>query len=131
MNNKLELWSQSDLKLDNLKKCAIFVHYIINDYERIEKKKNKLIQFCEDILKTSNYEIFIKISSFLGRREVFNNMLKRFERGEFSHLVVTNIEQIFRFKYNPTKAQYLISKIQRMNVMTICVEDGQYINVLN
>lgn len=110
-----------------VKKCAIFVHYSIDDIKRVEEKKNRLIKFCEDILKTSNYEIFIEIGSFLKDRKVFDDMMKKFENGEFSHLVVIDVGQIYRLSYDMQKALDLTDKIQSLNVTIICVDDERVI----
>lgn len=108
-------------------KCAIFVHYSINDSKRIEEKKNKLIKFCEDVLKTDNYEIFIEIGSFLKERPVFNSMIKKFENKEFSHLVVLDVGQIYKLSYDMQKTIDLTDYIQSLSVTTICVNEGKII----
>lgn len=131
MEDILEVKEQEKLYFGKVKKCAIFVHYSINDSKRIEEKKNRLIQFCEDVLQTQNYELFIEIGSFLGEREIFNSMLKRFESGEFSHLVVTNVSQIYKLSYDMEKTLKLTNKIQNLNITTICVDEERFINARN
>ena len=123
MQNKEKKEEQPKLDFREVKKCAIFVHYSINDSKRSEEKKNRLIKFCKDVLETDNYEIFIEIGSFLKDREIFDGMLKRFESGEFSHLVVTDVGQIYKLSYDIQKAQDLTNKIQALNVTTICVDE--------
>ena len=54
-------------------------------------------------------------------------MLKRFESGEFSHLVVTDVGQIYKLSYDIQKAQDLTNKIQALNVTTICVDEKMFI----
>lgn len=127
MQSKEKVREQTKLDFGEVKKCAIFVHYSINDSKRIEEKKNKLIRFCQEVLETNNYEIFIEIGSFLKDREVFDNMLKRFETGEFSHLVITDVGQIYKLSYDMQKAQDLTNKIQSLNVTTICVDEKMFI----
>lgn len=127
MQNKEKKEEQPKLDFGEVKKCAIFVHYSINDSKRIEEKKNRLIKFCKDVLETDNYEIFIEIGSFLKDREIFDGMLKRFESGEFSHLVVTDVGQIYKLSYDIQKAQDLTNKIQALNVTTICVDEKMFI----
>lgn len=131
MEDILEVKEQEKLYFGKVKKCAIFVHYSINDSKRIEEKKNRLIQFCEDVLQSQNYELFIEIGSFLGEREIFNSMLKRFESGEFSHLVVTNVSQIYKLSYDMEKTLKLTNKIQNLNITTICVDEERFINARN
>lgn len=89
--------------------------------------KNRLITFCKNTLQTDNYELFIEIGSFLGERELFNNMLERFEKREFSNLLVTNVGQIYRLNYDMQKALDLTNKIQDLNVTTICVDENKVI----
>lgn len=127
MENKKKEETQMKVDFGNVKKCAVFVHYSINDSKRIEEMKNRLIAFCQDVLETNNYEIFIEIGSFLGNREIFDNMMKRFESGEFSHLVVTNVGQIYKLSYDMQKAIDLTNKIQDLNVTTICVDEKRVI----
>lgn len=127
MENKRKEETQMKVDFGNVKKCAVFVHYSINDSKRIEEMKNRLIAFCQDVLETNNYEIFIEIGSFLGNREIFDNMIKRFESGEFSHLVVTNVGQIYKLSYDMQKAIDLTNKIQDLNVTTICVDEKRVI----
>ena len=127
MQNKEKKEEQPKLDFREVKKCAIFVHYSINDSKRSEEKKNRLIKFCKDVLETDNYEIFIEIGSFLKDREIFDGMLKRFESGEFSHLVVTDVGQIYKLSYDIQKAQDLTNKIQALNVTTICVDEKMFI----
>lgn len=127
MENKRKEETQMKVDFGNVKKCAVFVHYSINDSKRIEEMKNRLIAFCQDVLETNNYEIFIEIGSFLGNREIFDNMMKRFESGEFSHLVVTNVGQIYKLSYDMQKAIDLTNKIQDLNVTTICVDEKRVI----
>lgn len=131
MNDILDVKKQAELNFGEVKKCAIFVHYSINDSKRIEEKKNRLIKFCEDVLKTHNYEIFIEIGSFLEKREVFNSMLKKFESREFSHLVITDVGQIYKLSYDMQKAIDLTDQIQNLNITTVCVDEGRYINAKN
>lgn len=131
MKDMLEVKKKTKLDFGEVKKCAIFVHYSINDSKRIEEKKNRLIQFCEDVLQTQNYELFIEIGSFLGEREIFNSMLKRFESGEFSHLVVTNVGQIYKLSYDMKETLKLTDKIQNLNITTICVDEERFINARN
>lgn len=127
MEHKRKEETQMKVDFGNVKKCAVFVHYSINDSKRIEEMKNRLIAFCQDVLETNNYEIFIEIGSFLGNREIFDNMIKRFESGEFSHLVVTNVGQIYKLSYDMQKAIDLTNKIQDLNVTTICVDEKRVI----
>lgn len=127
MENKRKEETQMKVDFGNVKKCAVFVHYSINDSKRIEEMKNRLIAFCQDVLETNNYEIFIEIGSFLGNREIFDDMIKRFESGEFSHLVVTNVGQIYKLSYDMQKAIDLTNKIQDLNVTTICVDEKRVI----
>ena len=127
MHSKETIDEQVELDFGEVKKCAIFVHYSINVPKRIEEKKSRLIKFCQEVLETNNYEIFVEIGSFLEDREVFENMLKRFETGEFSHLVVTDVGQIYNLIYDMRKALDLTNKIQDLNVTTICVDEKKTI----
>ena len=131
MNDILKAREKAKLDFGKVEKCAIFVHYSINDSNRIEEKKNRLIKYCEDVLQTHNYEVFIEIGSFLEEREVFNSMLKKFESGEFSHLVVTDVGQIYKLSYDMQKAIDLTDQIQDLNVTTICVDEQRHIKAKN
>lgn len=110
-----------------IKKCAIFIHYSINDVKRIEEKTNRLKTFCENTLGTNNYEIFTEIGSFLEYRPIFESMLKRFEIKEFSHLIVTDIGQIYKLSYDMDKALELVDKIQNMNVTILSVDENRVV----
>ena len=119
MNDILKAREKAKLDFGEVEKCAIFVHYSINDSNRIEEKKNRLIKYCEEI------------GSFLEERAVFNSMLKRFESGEFSHLVVTDVGQIYKLSYDMQKAIDLTDQIQDLNVTTICVDEERHIKAKN
>ena len=82
-------------------------------------------------MQTTDYEVFIEIGSFLEERKVFNDMLEKFKNGEFSHLIVTEVGQIYKLSYSIKKAMQLTTKIQHMNVTTICVDEGRCINAIS
>jgi len=111
----------------NIKKCAIFVHYSINDIDNIEKKRTKLVNFCTETLKCDDYEVFIEIGSFEGERKIFDDMLSEFEKGAYSHLIVEDIGQIYKLSYDIQKAVDLTDKIQAMNVTIISVNENRII----
>lgn len=119
----------NDMEVDfgDVKKCAIFVHYSIDDVSRVEQMKKRLEEFCKETLKCDNYEFFIEIGSFEGERTVFNEMLNKFNKQEFSHLLVTNIGQIYKLTYDMNKAIDLTDKIQAMNVTIISVDEKRII----
>lgn len=110
-----------------VRKCAIFIHSSIDNKEYIARLQERLEKFCQKTLATKEYEIFLEIGSFLGERDVFENMLKRFKTEEFSHLIVVNIGQIYKLSYDMNKAIELVDRIQDMNVTIVSVDEKRVV----
>lgn len=98
------------------KKCAIYCRYSINDTERIKQQKTKLINYCENVLKIHDYEIFVDICSSLKDRASFQKMMKKMKQGVFTDLLVYHTNRIYRPQYNKEKYDSLMKEILSYNV---------------
>ena len=77
-------------------KCAIYIRTSIDNEEFLKQKRKELIDYCENILKIDNYEIFEEIASVFNRRETLDKMMERIEGKEFTDMLVSSTNQIER-----------------------------------
>ena len=82
-------------------KVAIYIrvstHYQI-DKDSLPLQRNDLVNYCEFILNTKEYEVF-EDAGYSGKnteRPAYQNMMRRIRKGEFSHVLVWKIDRISR-----------------------------------
>ena len=82
-------------------KVAIYIrvstHYQV-DKDSLPLQRNDLINYCEFILNTKEYEVF-EDAGYSGKnteRPAYQNMMQRIRKGEFSHVLVWKIDRISR-----------------------------------
>lgn len=91
------------------RKCAIYNRYSVNDPKRLAETRGKLIAYCEETLGIHDYELFEEVGSVLEKREVFDGMMARIDKGEFSDLLVCHADRIYKPGYDPAYFAELVA----------------------
>lgn len=97
--------------MTNEKRCAIYNRYSVNAPEMLETKRGKLVTYCENNLGIADHEFFEEVGSVLEKREVFDDMVSRIENGEFSDLLVCNIDRLYKPSYDISKFIEIVGAI--------------------
>lgn len=98
------------------KRCAIYNRYSIDNEIMINMRRDELANYCENVLKIYDYEIFEDIGSVLKERLAFQKMLEKMKRGEFTDLLVYHPNRIYRAEYNKDKYNNIIKEISSYNI---------------
>lgn len=77
-------------------KCAIYIRTSTDSGEFLKQKRKELIDYCKNVLKIDNYELFEEIASVFDRRETLDKMMERIEGKEFTDMLVSSTNQIER-----------------------------------
>ncbi len=85
------------------RRCAIYNRHSVDDPERLAEMRGKLLTYCKDTLGISDYVLFEEIGSCLEKREAFDDMVARVERGEFTDFLVYSIDRLFKPAYSTAK----------------------------
>ena len=85
------------------RRCAIYNRHSVDDPERLAEMRGKLLTYCKDNLGITDYVLFEEIGSCLEKREAFDDMVERVERGEFTDLLVYSIDRLFKPAYSTAK----------------------------
>ena len=85
------------------RQCAIYNRHSVNDSERLTEMRGKLLTYCKENLGITDYILFEEIGSCLEKREAFDDMVLRVERGEFTDLLVYSIDRLFKPAYSTTR----------------------------
>ena len=108
----------------NNKICAIYNRYSINDEEMLDKKRKELIKYCTEVLKIKNFVIFEEIKSVLEKRDIFDEMIDRMHKHEFTDLLVCNTGIIYKPLYNREKYNEILNDIEEQNVVVHSITDN-------
>lgn len=85
------------------RQCAIYNRHSVNDSERLTEMRGKLLTYCKETLGITDYVLFEEVGSCLEKREAFDDMVLRVERGEFTDLLVYSIDRLFKPAYSTTR----------------------------
>ena len=85
------------------RRCAIYNRYSMDDSERLSAARERLISFCEKKLHISDYVLFEEVASVLNKRERYDEMITRIDRGEFTDILVCHIDRLYKPAYGPVK----------------------------
>ena len=85
------------------RRCAIYNRHSVDDPERLAEMRGKLLTYCKDTLGISDYVLFEEIGSCLEKREAFDDMVARVERGEFTDLLVYSIDRLYKPAYSTAR----------------------------
>ena len=85
------------------RQCAIYNRHSVNDSERLTEMRGKLLTYCKETLGITDYVLFEEVGSCLEKREAFDDMVLRVERGEFTDLLVYSIDRFFKPAYSTTR----------------------------
>ena len=105
------------------RKCAIYNRYSVEASERLAETRGKLIAYCQENLGISDYELFEEIGSVLKKREVFEDMLDRINQGEFTDLLVCQLDRLYKPAYDLDKFVEIIEALQEKVTVHISEDD--------
>ena len=105
------------------RKCAIYNRYSVEAPERLAEMRDKLIAYCQKNLGVSDYELFEEIGSVLKKREVFEDMLDRINQGEFTDLLVCQLDRLYKPAYDLDKFVEIIEALQEKVTVHISEDD--------
>ena len=94
------------------RKCAIYNRYSVEAPERLAEMRDKLIGYCQENLDVSDYELFEERGSVLDKREVFEYMLDRINQGEFTVLLVCQLDRLYKPAYDFDRFVEIIEALQ-------------------
>jgi len=78
------------------KKCAIYNRLTMGTVEQLKKRTNELIEYCVNVLKIDNYEVFEEICPEDGEREEFHDMMKKIAEKEFTDALTYDFSRYYR-----------------------------------
>lgn len=82
--------------------------------------REKLIAYCVETLCIDDYVLFEEVGSVLEKREVFDGMTARIDRGEFTDLLVSHIDRIYKPGYDPEKFSKIIGEVSvKVNIHAV------------
>lgn len=105
------------------RKCAIYNRYSVEAPERLAEMWDKLIGYCQENLDVSDYELFEERGSVLDKREVFEDMLDRINQGEFTDLLVCQLDRLYKPAYDFDKFVEIIEALQEKVTIHISDDD--------
>ena len=85
---------------NNLRRCAIYNRYSVENPEFLEGQRIKLLAYCKDNLGISDYELFAEVGSCLEKREVFDEMIARIQKKDFTDLLVYHMDRLYKPMYD-------------------------------
>lgn len=62
------------------RKCAIYNRISVENKTQLEKMKNTLIEYCQNILDINDYVLFEDVGSVEGKRKKFEDMIDRIHK---------------------------------------------------
>ena len=105
------------------RKCAIYNRYSVEAPERLAEMRDKLIGYCQENLDVSDYELFEERGSVLDKREVFEDMLDRINQGEFTDLLVCQLDRLYKPAYDFDRFVEIIEALQEKVTIHISDDD--------
>lgn len=105
------------------RKCAIYNRYSVEAPERLAEMRDKLIAYCQENLGVSDYELFEEIGSVLKKRDVFEDMLDRINQGEFTDLLVCQLDRLYKPAYDFDRFVEIIEALQEKVTIHISDDD--------
>ena len=94
------------------RRCAIYNRHSIDDTERLAEMRGKLLTHCKDTLGITDYVLFEDVGSCLEKREAFDDMVARVERGEFTDLLVLTIDRLFKPAYSTARFWKIVNGLK-------------------
>ena len=95
------------------RKCAIYNRYSVDTPERLAGMRGRLITYCQETLSVSDYDLFEETGSVLEEREVFDDMMNRINNGEFTDLLVCQLDRLYKPTYDFDKFVGIIETLQQ------------------
>ena len=95
------------------RKCAIYNRISVENKTQLEKMRNTLIEYCQNILDINDYVLFEDVGSVEGKRKKFEDMIDRIHKEEFTDLLVYHPNRIYRAEYNKEKFDNIINDIDK------------------
>jgi len=95
------------------RKCAIYNRISVENKTQLEKMKNTLIEYCQNILDINDYVLFEDVGSVEGKRKKIEDMIDRIHKEEFTDLLVYHPNRIYRAEYNKEKFDNIINDIDK------------------
>ena len=105
------------------RKCAIYNRYSVEAPERLAEMRDKLIGYCQENLDVSDYELFEERGSVLDKREVFEYMLDRINQGEFTVLLVCQLDRLYKPAYDFDRFVEIIEALQEKVTVHVSEDD--------
>ena len=109
------------------RKCAIYNRYSVDAPEGLAETRGRLISYCQENLGVSDYALFEEIGSVLENREVFEDMLDRINKGEFTDLLVCQLDRLYKPLYDFDKFVETIEALQEKVTVHVS-EDNKIIS---
>ena len=95
------------------RKCAIYNRYSVDVPERLAEMRGMLIAYCQEKMDIGDYDIFEETGSVKEKREVFEDMLDRINQGEFTDLLVCQLDRLYKPTYDFDKFVGIIEILQQ------------------
>ncbi len=99
------------------RKCAIYNRISVENKTQLEKMRNTLIEYCQNILGINDYVLFEEVGSVERKRKEFENMINRIHKEEFTDLLVYHPNRIYRAEYNKEKFDNIINDIDKYVIL--------------
>ena len=102
------------------RRCAIYNRYSVDDPERLTTARERLISYCENELHITDYVLFEEVGSVLEKREQYDEMITRIDRGEFTDILVCHIDRLYKPAYSPAKfGEIVLSLSEKVKIHTL------------
>ena len=102
------------------RRCAIYNRYSVDDPERLTTARERLISYCENELHITDYVLFEEVGSVLEKREQYDEMITRIDRGEFTDILVCHIDRLYNPAYGPAKfGEIVLSLSEKVKIHTL------------
>lgn len=102
------------------RRCAIYNRYSVEDPEGLTTARERLISYCENELHITDHVLFEEVGSVLEKRERYDEMITRIDRGEFTDILVCHIDRLYKPAYSPAKfGEIVLSLSEKVKIHTL------------
>ena len=94
-----------------MRKCAIYNRHSVQNHEKMNEMREEMIEYCKS-LGITDCVLFEEIGSVLDKREQFDKMMTRIQRGEFTDLIVFHPDRLYKATYDPNKFAEIMAMLE-------------------
>lgn len=123
--------------MESKNRIAAYIFYSINDMEKVEKHKNKIINYAKERLdiEASNIDFFVDIGPRKTRTNI-NELFDKIKNKKYDVLIIPHLNHLYKARIGETieeqaeemkKLNEIVDKVVKNNVELISVLENKRI----